>query len=250
MNTPTPTFAESFWDLYQRHCRPAIEAACIAHARRLHSRAVDLDDMVSWIDCRVWRMVRERPPELLDASLSPQEAALRITRAANMLARWAHLALVRAATNRSARERPVEDIELAIELGQARSTHSQLERSETTAAALNTLRAGLSADLRARLAASWKQPDERERIAAALGATRPEDEHLRQQIYAGAVRTNTVEQIRSRSLSRSRDTMKSIQRTILALMLTLSLALLTTAHAHASNTGGGGDNGGEQTGGR
>lgn len=241
------TFSEAFWELYQRRCRPEIEAACVAYKRRLGCASVDLDDMVSWADCRVWRMVRERPAELLDASLTPEEAADRVARASKMLARWAHLALVRSAASRAARERPTQDVEMAIELGQARSSRTELERAESTAKALNQLRTGLSAQLRGRLAASWKQPDERERIASALDATRPEDERLREKIYAGQIRTNTVEQMRSRSLSRSKDTMKSFQRTIIALLLTISFASLSAATAHAS---GGGRDGGEQTGGR
>lgn len=243
----TRSFAEAFWELYQSQCRPAIESACVVHLRRTGTRSIDLDDMVSWIDCRVWRIVRERPPELMDATLGPEEATLRIARAAGMLARWAHLALVRSATKRAARERCTADIEVAIQLAQSRSSSSTLESSESTSAALNTLRAGLGAELRGKLAASWKEPTERERIATALDASRPEDERLREQIYAGEIRTNTVEQMRSRSLSRSRATMKSCNRAFLAFVLAATMSLFTAPQAFAS---GGGSDGGEQTGGR
>lgn len=242
------TFAERFWDLYGSRCRNVIEASCHAHLRRTGCRSIDVDDMISWIDCRVWRLVRERPPELLDESLTAEEAAERVARASKMLARWAYMALIRPAAKRSQREHAVEDVELAIELGQSRSTSTQLEQNEATSAALNELRSKLGAELRGRLAASWKQPDERARIAAALEATRPEDEELRDRVFAGEFRTNTVEQMRSRSLSRSRDIMKSVRRTFGLVVLLVSLAAFTTAPAHAS--GSGGDDGGEQTGGR
>lgn len=245
MNT---TFAEKFWDLYAERCRASIESACVTHLRRTGNTSIDLDDMISWIDCRVWRLVRERPAELLDESLSPEEAADRIGRASSMLARWAYMALVRSSSRRCERERATEDIEMVMELARSRSTSSTLEKNEATASALNELRTKLGAELRGRLAASWKQPDERTRIAEALDAKRPEDESLLDSINAGQLRTNTVEQMRSRSLSRSRDIMKSIRRSIALLAVMLSVAFITTAPAYATN--GGGDDGGEQTGGR
>ena len=241
------TFAEKFWELYAHRCRPSIESACVTHLRRTGCKAIDLDDMISWIDCRVWRLVRERPAELLDESLSPEEAAERIARASGMLARWAYMALVRSASRRSERERATEDVEMVMELARSQSTSSRIEKDEATASALNELRTKLGAELRGRLAASWKQPDERARIAEALDAKRPEDEDLLDRINAGEIRTNTVEQMRSRSLHRSRDIMKSIRRSIALLAVMLSVALITSAPAYAAS---GGDDGGEQTGGR
>ena len=91
------TFAERFWELYAQRCRPSIESACVTHLRRMGCKSIDLDDMISWVDCRVWRLVRERPAELLDESLSAEEAAERIAHASGMLARWAYMALVRSA---------------------------------------------------------------------------------------------------------------------------------------------------------
>ena len=241
------TFAERFWELYAASCRPAIESACLSHLRRTGNNAVDPDDMISWIDCRVWKLVRERPAELLDESLSPEVAAERIARASGMLARWAYMALVRSSSKRAHRERATEDLEIVMQLGQSQSSVSRIERDEATAQAINDLRSKLSAELRGRLAASWKQPDERAQIAAALDATRPEDEKLRDRVFAGEIKTNTVEQMRSRSLHRSRDLMKSIRRSFAVVLVMLSAALLTTAPAYAS---GGGSDGGEQTGGR
>ncbi len=243
----TSTFAERFWDLYAADCRPAIEAACLAHLRRTGNRSVDSDDMISWIDCRVWKLVRERPAELLDESLSATEAAERIARASGMLARWAYMALVRTASRRASHERDCEDMDIVMELGQARSSVPRIEQSEATSAALGELRAKLGADLRGKIAASWKQPEERTRIAAALQADRHEDHQLRDRVFSGEIRTNTVEQMRSRSLHRSRDIMKSIRRSFALVLIMFSVVLITTAPAHAS---GGGSDGGEQTGGR
>lgn len=241
------TFAEEFWDLYQTRCRPAIEGACRAHLRRTGTHAVDLDDMVSWADCRVWKLVRERPAGLLDASLTAEEAAERVARASKMLARWAHLALVRQALRRSQRERAVEDVEVAVELSQARSVSAELERREEVQQQLASLRRTLSADLRGQLAASWKAPTERARIAQALAATRPADDALHQRVLSGTIRTNTVEQMRSRSLRRSHDIMASIRKTIALVLVALSLAAALAPVAEAATPG---KKGGEQTGGK
>lgn len=241
------TFAEEFWDLYRSRCRPTIEGACRAHHRRTGSHAVDLDDMVSWVDARVWKLVRERHAGLLETALTAEEAADRITRASNMLARWAHLALVRQGIRRSQRERAVEDVEAAIELSQARSVSAEIEHREEVQEALASLRRTLSADLRGQLAASWKAPAERARIAQALGATRSSDERLRDHVLSGTVRTNTVEQMRSRSLRRSQDIMASIRKSIALILVALTLEVAFAPSAYAGTPG---KKGGEQTGGK
>lgn len=241
------TFAEEFWDLYQSRCRPAIEGACRSHLRRTGSHAVDLDDMVSWVDCRVWRLVRDRSSGILESALTAEDAADRIARASGMLARWAHLALVRRGIRRSQLERAVEDVEAAVELSQARSVSAEIERREEVQEALASLRRTLSADLRGQLAASWKAPTERARVAQALGATRPADEDLGQRVLSGTIRTNTVEQMRSRSLRRSQDIMSSIRKTLALVFVALTLAAAFAPSAEAATPG---KKGGEQTGGK
>ena len=240
------TFHSEFWEQFDRNCRPRIESACQNHLHRMRNTCVDLDDMVSWANCRVWKMIEERPNELLGDNLTPEECAHRIYNASQMLARWAYLALVRRSTRIAERERP-SDMERILSLAGTKSSTPKIEQSEMTKAAIETLRNRLNADLRGKLAASWKDPAERERVAIALGANRAEDEELRDSVASGELRINTVEKMRSRSLHRSRDIMKAIRKNLAVMLLGLSLSIASASTAFASN---GDDDGGEQTGGR
>lgn len=242
----TKSFNDAFWDQFDTACRPRIEEACRRHLARMRCNSVDLDDMVSWASCRVWKMIDERPNELIVDGLSVQECADRIANASAMLARWAYLALVRKGTRIAEKERSC-DMERIRDLAVTRSSTPEIERSESTRAAIDALRARLSADLRGKLAASWKEASDRERVAMALDANRDRDIQLRETIAEGEMKINTVEKMRSRSLHRSRDIMKSLRRNFAALLLGLSVAVIATSNAYAS---GGDDDGGEQTGGR
>ncbi|PHQ81359.1 MAG: hypothetical protein COB69_04325 [Phycisphaera sp.] len=241
------TFESEFWERFEQSCRPRIESACQNHLHRMRNTCVDLDDMVSWANCRVWKMIEERPNELLGDDLTPEECADRISNASQMLARWAYLALVRKSTRLAERERPC-DMERILSLASTKSSTPRIEKSESTKAAIETLRSRLNADLRGKLAASWKDPAERERVANALGANRVEDEELRNSVASGELQVNTVEKMRSRSLHRSRDIMKALRKNLAVLLLGLSLSVVSASTAFASN--GGDDDGGEQTGGR
>lgn len=241
-----PTFEVEFWALFDERCRPAIENACRNHLYRMRNTCVDADDMVSWANCRVWKMIEDRPNELLTEGLSAEQCADRVCNASQMLARWAYLAHVRKSTRIAENERAC-DMERIRQLATTKSSTPRIEKSESTKAAIETLRSRLNADLRGKLAASWKNPTERERVANALDANRAEDRELRDSVASGEIRTNTVEKMRSRSLHRSRDIMKSLRKNIAVLLLGLSLSVVTTSTAFAS---GGDDDGGEQTGGR
>ena len=242
------TFESQFWDHFEQSCRPRIESACQNHLHRMRNTCVDVDDMVSWASCRVWKMIEERPNEIISDGLSPEECADRICNASQMLARWAYLAHVRKSTRIAVKERPC-DMERIRQLASTKSSTPKIEKSESTKAAIDTLRQRLNADLRGKLAASWKDPADRERVANALGANRPEDKELRDSVASGEIRTNTVEKMRSRSLHRSRDIMKSLRKNIAVLLLGLSLSVVSASTAFAAGNGGG-DDGGEQTGGR
>ncbi len=67
-----PKFEVEFWALFDERCRPAIENACRNHLYRMRNTCVDADDMVSWANGRVWKMIEDRPNELLTESLSRQ----------------------------------------------------------------------------------------------------------------------------------------------------------------------------------
>lgn len=240
-------FESEFWERYDRECRSRIEEACQRHLARMRCTSVDLHDMVSWASCRVWKMIEERPNELITDQISAEESAQRISNASAMLARWAYLALVRKGTRIAEKERAC-DMERIRDLATSRSSTPAIEKSENTRAAIESLRTKLNADLRGKLAASWKDARDRERVADALDANREEDVKLRESIAEGEMKVNTVEKMRSRSLHRSRDIMKSLRRNIATLLLGLSVAMFTASNAFAA--GGGDDDGGEQTGGR
>lgn len=240
-------FETEFWDLFDRRCRERLERACRNHLSGLRCTSVDLDDMVSWASCRVWKMIEERPNELISEELTAEEAADRVGNASKMLARWAYLALVRKGSRIAAKERAC-DMEMMRDLARTKSGTPAIEKSESARVALDAIRSKLSEDLRGRLAASWKDPRDRERVALILDAQREEDVELRASIERGEVKINTVEKMRSRSLHRSRSVMKPFRQhlALIALILGLSFALSPTAFAE----GGGEDDGGEQTGGR
>ena len=244
--TNTSTFETEFWERFESGARPAIERACVRHLQRTRCTAIDVDDMISWSVCRVWKMVEERPNELLTEGLCAADAVERIENASRMLARWAYLALIRSSSRRADRERRTGDFDRVQRLAETRSSTSDLEKSEATKAALESLRSKLNADLRGRLAASWKDPSERARVALALGANRAEDDRLRENVNFGTMKINTVEQMRSRSLQRSRKVMRQLKKSMCLAFVAACLSVMLTAPAFA----GGDDDGGEQTGGR
>ncbi|MGP1271936.1 MAG: hypothetical protein ACTS22_01240 [Phycisphaerales bacterium] len=238
-------FQLEFWAGYDAVARPTIERACTTHLRRTGSR-VDPDDMRSWIDARVWKLLRERPNAIIRAEDGPNEALVRVRDAAALLARWACLAHGRSAARRSRREIGAEDIEAVHALSLARAEPAAFEREERVCEALDALRRRASADLRAKLAASWKDPADRARIAAAIDAQRPEDHELRDRVARGAIKENTVQQMRSRSLRAARGLFDNPTRYLAVLLV----ALLTGAAMVGDAAAGNDDEGGEQTGGR
>ncbi|HED53537.1 MAG TPA: hypothetical protein ENJ00_04980 [Phycisphaerales bacterium] len=244
-NVDQAAFEQAFWAQFESGPRQAIERACEHHLQRTRCTAIDVDDMISWAVCRVWKMVEERPNEILTADLSPEASAERIANASRLLARWAYLAMIRSSSRRVDRERRTGDFDRVQHLAETRSSSSDLERSETTRLALDSLRSRLNADLRGKLAASWKEPSERARIALALGADREKDDQLRTAVTAGVMRVNTVEKMRSRSLQRSRMVMRPFKKSF---FLACALACLSMVFAPPAYAGGD-DDGGEQTGG-
>lgn len=238
-----------FWDLYEAELRREVERACVSHARRL-GHAVDPDDMVSWIDCRVWKLVESAPNPIIPGDVSAAEAIDRVRGALPMLARWAYLAKVRKATRTRSREHGT-DQGVIESLASAKAQPSAFERSEAVRAGLDALRSRVSADVRSKLAASWPAASERERIADALDVNTNDDRSLRRSVEDGQVKENTVHQMRSRSLKRTRAAFEGSRdaawKFLPALLLAAVLATLTASPAWASSDD---DDDGEQTGGR
>ena len=231
-----------FWRLYEQRARTPIERACRGASRRLGDGTMDIDDMVSWVDQRVWRMQSKQAWPIFHEGPTAEEAVERVLGHIKTLARWAYLALMRQHWRRLEREgRVAGELSRTEKLAMTRSEPRAFEQHEETVAKLAELRSKLDDRLRARLAASWARPEERKRIALALGATSEEDDKLIDEATFGDVKRNTVEQMRSRSLRRSREVMNASKKLLVLAVAAVAL-LLGAGEARAS--------GGEQTGGR
>ncbi|MEL6497452.1 MAG: hypothetical protein AAF937_00085 [Planctomycetota bacterium] len=237
-----------FWDLYERELRGEIGRACVSHARRL-GHAVDPDDMVSWIDCRVWKLLDSAPNPIIVGGATAADAVARVQGAMPMLVRWAYLSQIRKATRLRTREQTAD--QAAIEsLGRAKAAPAAFERSETVRAGLDALRSRVSADVRSKLAASWPDANERERIADALDVNEDADRTTREEIEMGNVKDNTVHQMRSRSLKRARGVFEGSRdaawKFVPMLLVAAIVAVIAVSPAMANDD----DDDGEQTGGR
>lgn len=231
-----------FWRLYEQQARTPVERACRGASRRLGDGSMDVDDMVSWIDQRVWRMQSKSAWPVFHEDPTAEEAVERVLGHVNTLARWSYLALMRQHWRRLEREgRVAGELTRTEKLALARAAPGAFERHEEAAARLAEIRAKLDSKLKARLAASWAEPEERKRIAMALGATGEEDDKLIDEVTFGGIKRNTVEQMRSRSLRRSREVMNASKKLLVLAVAAVAL-FLGAGEARASS--------GEQTGGR
>ena len=84
-----------FWDLYEQQARQPIERACRHQSRIKTDSSMDIDDMIAWIDTRVWTMLEKSAYPTFHDDPTPEEAIDRLIRHAPTLARWAYLALCR-----------------------------------------------------------------------------------------------------------------------------------------------------------
>ena len=240
---------DAFWAMYESDLRGEIARSCASHARRL-GNTVDPDDMVSWIDCRVWKLLESAPNPIIGEDLGAAEAIDRIRGALPMLTRWAYLGHVRKAARVRGREQGV-DQEVIESLSRSGAQPEAFERSESVRAGLDALRSRVSADVRSKLAASWPEAAEREGVADALDVNDEQDIEMRDRIERGDVKENTVHQMRSRSLRRTRAVFEGSRdagwKFLPMLLVAASLiAAVWAAPAMASDD----DDDGEQTGGR
>lgn len=235
MNAPDRA---DFWGRYDREVRPRVEAACRRASRALSDGTMEPGDMASWVHTRVWRMLEKNSFPAFHDDPSVDLAIDRLTTHAPTLARWAYMALSRKHWRRLGRETPSET-DRVERLGATARAAAPLERREQIDEALARVRAALPDTVRQKLAASLTDKSERHRAALALGATRPEDDRLIERVNAGAVRENTVQQMRSRARRHAADALgASIRLPLLALLV--GVVAVSAPRAHA----------GEQTGGR
>lgn len=258
-----------FWRLYEKQVRTPVERACRRVSRTLTDNAMDPSDMVAWVDQRVWRMLEKGAWPTFHDDPTPEVAVERLEKNAATLARWAHLALVRKTFRRTAREAAYEKARAAeirasvttsrVEALAATSGQgAAFEQNEQIGADLARVRAAVAERVRQKLAASWPEAGERQRIAMALGVTDEKTDDLIESTTSGDMKVNTVQQMRSRSMREARSIMqdapakaaraagglgKAVGAFLLAAMMVLTFSP-SSAYAGEQTGGRGGSRGG------
>jgi hypothetical protein len=186
---------------------------------------------------------------------------------ARTLARWAYLALSRRHWRRLERAQDaVASLSRTERLASVKAAEVSIEKKEEIEARLAEVRASVSEKVRRQAAASWIEVAERHRVAEALGTTDEESQALLDQTMGGAMRPNTVEQMRSRALRRMRAVIAESAQSVKALLVVgaaiAALGAGSRAWASGEQSGGrggsgmsapvlvAGESGGEQSGGR
>lgn len=238
---------ERFWLLYAREAQPAIERACRAASKSLSDGTMDPDDMISWAHQRVWKMLETSAWPTFHDEPSPEVACARLTANARVVARWAYLSLMRKHWRRTARQNAFQGgLSRAERLAMVSRVDDEGSRDEAIREKLDHVKANVSAQLRAKLAASWPEESERRRIALALGATSDADEALMNRTCSGTMKENTIQQMRSRAQRQIRTILGSIKRSA-AIALAAGAVMLASVPSVAAHRA---DYPGEQTGGR
>jgi hypothetical protein len=228
---------DQFWQRYDREVRPAVERAC-RHVSRLHAdNTMEPGDMASWVHTRVWRMLEKQAFPTFHDNPSADLAIERLVNHAPTLARWSYMALARKHWRQMEREAPSE-LGRVEHLSVTRRADADIEHREQIDDALAKVRAALPDSVRQKLAASMQDKADRRRAALALGATRREDDRLINQIDAGLIKENTVQQMRSRARRHAADALGASIRLPLILLAATAI-LFTAAPAEAGEQSGG-----------
>jgi len=209
---------------------------------------MDVFDMIAWIDDRVWRMLRHEQAPTFHDDPTPQQAVERIVANARTLARWSYLALSRKHWRRlEKRQDFVAAMSRTERLAATQAQELPNEKREEIQARLDKIRSSVSHNVRRRAAASWQDLAERHRVAMALGATEKEDTELIEQTISGQVKTNTVEQMRSRAMRRLRElaaeSARAASSVIIVGLVIVALTASSKAFAGEQSGGRGGGNG-------
>lgn len=234
---------DHFWRLYDQQARVPIERAC-RHASRVKTDStMDIDDMVAWVDTRIWTMLEKDAYPTFHDDPTPEHAIERLIKHAPTLARWAYLALCRPHFRRlENRSSYMGGMSRAERLSMASSVDTKIEKREELDSAIAALRRSLNAGEKQKLAASWIDKEDRQRVAMVLGATRREDDRMITRVNAETMNENTVQQMRSRARRRAQEILDSARRAPLLLLVGAMLLTLGLGSSIARA--------GEQTGGR
>ncbi|MBL4592078.1 MAG: hypothetical protein JKY96_08975 [Phycisphaerales bacterium] len=238
-----PTQHDTFWMLYEQKVRQPIERACRSASRKRTDSSMDVDDMIAWIDTRVWRMLQTDAYPTFHDDPTPEQAIQRLVDHCTTLARWSYLALCRKHFRRlNQRTEYLGGMSRAERLSMVSSNDTKIEGREELAAALGSLRKSLSDKEKQKMAASYIHKEDRHRVALVLGATSRQDDRAISQTLSGVVKENTVQQMRSRSRKRALEILNGASKLPLYGIIAF-LGLLVSVSATPAQAG-------EQTGGR
>lgn len=232
-----------FWDLYESKARPAIDRACRSASRTLTDSTMDIDDMIAWVDTKIWGMLEKDGYPTFHDNPTPEQAINRIVTHAPTLARWSYLALCRKHFKRLKHNSEyISSMSKAQRLAATSAVDSKIDGRSGLDTAIEILRSKLSPNEKQRLAASWIDKSERHRVAMVLGANRREDDRMITKASGYGMNENTVQQMRSRARKRAQEILN--QASQLPLLTIASILIFTISLTSAPTYAG------EQTGGR
>lgn len=234
---------DRFWDLYERDVRQAVERACHRTSATLTDSTMDIDDMIAWIDTKVWRMHSNDSYPTFHDKPSPEDAIERLKTHSTTLSRWAYLALCRKHFRQlNRRNEYISGLSQSQKLAMTSAVDTTIENRAELDQSISKLRQTLTAKEKQNFAASYINKSERQRIAMIIGATRREDDRMITKTTGGAMNENTVQQMRSRARRRAAEILRNAKK--LPFFLVASLVILTISLSPTQAQAG------EQTGGR
>jgi hypothetical protein len=234
---------DQFWQMYESKVRAAVERSCRSASRTLTDSTMDIDDMIAWVDTKVWKMLESDGYPTFHDNPSVDQAIERLTTHAPTLARWSYLALCRKHFRRLNRNTQyINGMSQAQRLAMTSAVDTTIEDRAELDQTLDSLRETLSASEKQKLAASYIEKGERHRVAMVLGATRKEDDRLITKTTGGGMNENAIQQMRSRARKRALQILQEAAKTPFFLLVTL--VILTISVSSSTSYAG------EQTGGR
>jgi len=234
---------DQFWQFYESKVRSVIERSCRNASRTLTDSTMDIDDMIAWVDTKVWKMLENDGYPTFHDNPTAEKAIERLTTHAPTLARWSYLALCRKHFRRINRNSQyISGLSQAQRLAATSAVDTAIEDRSELDEAISSLRDSLSANEKQKLAASWIEKSDRHRVAMVLGATRKEDDRMITKTTGGGMNENAIQQMRSRARKRAAQILQGAAK--LPLVMLTTLVILTVSLSSQSAIAG------EQTGGR
>lgn len=233
---------DQFWQSYESKVRPAIERSCAHASRTKTDSTMDIDDMIAWIDTKVWRMLESDGYPTFHDNPTTDQAIERLVTHAPTLARWSYLALCRKHFRRLNRtSQYINGMSQSQRLAMTSAVDTTIEDRAELDETISSLRDALSANEKQKLAASYIEKGERHRVAMVLGATRKEDDRLITKTTGEGMNENAVQQMRSRARKRAVQILNDAAKLpffMLATLVILTISLSSNPAVAGEQTGG------------